>query len=209
MAPAETACSKQLDPRIRRTRELLQKALSTLLETRSFDDVSVQEITEAATVNRATFYAHYPDKFALLECLVAGRFHSLLEIRNVAFDGTCPSALQGIVLALCDYLAETPGACGERQRQLEPHLESAITAVIQNMVLYGLQQHPPANSATPELLAAMISWSMYGAVKNWLRTPDRPTADHLAKTVVDLLRPLFGTEAHHPEEEFPETSLAI
>lgn len=208
MAPAETACSKQLDPRIRRTRELLQKALSTLLDTRSFDDISVQEITDAATVNRATFYAHYPDKFALLECLVAGRFYTLLEVRNVAFDGTCPSALQGIVLALCDYLAELPGACGERQRQLEPHLESAITAVIQNMVLDGLQRHPPANPATPELLAAMISWSMYGAVKNWLRTSDRPAADQLARTVVDLLRPLFGTAADHPTEPLPEESMA-
>jgi len=108
MAAAEETCSKQLDPRIRRTRELLQQALATLLDTRSFEDISVQEITEAATVNRATFYAHYPDKFALLECLVGGRFYSLLSARNVAFDGTCPTALQGIVLALCDYLAETP-----------------------------------------------------------------------------------------------------
>ena len=67
------------DPRIRRTRNLLQQALSQLLRTRDFDKLSVQEITDAAGLNRATFYAHYPDKFALLECMVASRFHALLD----------------------------------------------------------------------------------------------------------------------------------
>ena len=57
----------RLDPRIRRTRQLLQDALRKLLDQKGFDDITVQDITEAATLNRATFYAHYPDKFALLE----------------------------------------------------------------------------------------------------------------------------------------------
>ncbi len=51
----------RLDPRVRRTRELLQGALRKLLDQKRFDDITVQDITEAATLNRATFYAHYPD----------------------------------------------------------------------------------------------------------------------------------------------------
>ncbi len=75
------------DPRIRRTRQLLQGALLQLMQTKSFDEVSVQDITDAATVNRATFYDHYTDKFALLEAMVAGGFHKLLHERQVKFDG--------------------------------------------------------------------------------------------------------------------------
>ena len=56
----------RLDPRVRRTRQLLHEALRKLLDQKRFDDITVQDITEAATLNRATFYAHYPDKFALL-----------------------------------------------------------------------------------------------------------------------------------------------
>ena len=70
------------DPRIRRTRKLLQGALATLMQAKSFDEISVQDITEAATVNRATFYDHYTDKFALLEALVAGGFHEFLDQRG-------------------------------------------------------------------------------------------------------------------------------
>jgi len=40
------------DPRMRRTRQLLQGALRTLMQNKSFDEIAVQDITEAATVNR-------------------------------------------------------------------------------------------------------------------------------------------------------------
>src|ERR1700719_441570 len=118
---------QRLDPRIRRTRHLLQDALRRLLQEKEFDKISVQDIAEAATLNRATFYDHYPDKFALLECLVGTRFNELLSERGIQFDGGCSAALKAIVLAVCDYLTliQGPGA-----RPLEPHMESAILGVV-------------------------------------------------------------------------------
>src|ERR1700729_3732859 len=101
-------CLGTVDPRIRRPRQLLQEALGKLLETKEFDKISVQDIAEAATVNRATFYDHYADKYALLECMVARRFKDLLAARGVEFNGNCGSALQAIVLGVCDYLASLP-----------------------------------------------------------------------------------------------------
>ena len=84
----------RLDPRIRRTRQLLHDALRRLLEEKEFDKVTIQDITEAATLNRATFYAHYPDKFALLGELIRVNFLELFAKRNVRFDRACrwPSA---------------------------------------------------------------------------------------------------------------------
>ena len=65
------AAQNAADLRIRRTRQLLQEALEKLMETKDFDKISVQDIADAATVNRVTFYDHYTGKFALLECVVA------------------------------------------------------------------------------------------------------------------------------------------
>src|ERR1051325_12033366 len=104
-----------LDPRIRRTRQLLQQALEKLLETKELEQISVQDITEQAMVNRATFYDHFTDKLALLECMVGGRFHELLEQRQVQFDGTCGSALKAMVLAVSEYLTRLQGPDGKRQ----------------------------------------------------------------------------------------------
>src|SRR5476651_616373 len=113
-------CVETVDPRIKRTRVLLQQALGKLLESKEFEKISVQDIAEEATVNRATFYDHYPDKFALLQCMVGARFQELLAARQVRFDGTCPAALKAVVLCVCDYLASTPGTACDRQRQIQP-----------------------------------------------------------------------------------------
>lgn len=185
-------CAPSLDPRIRRTRHLLQSSLGNLLETRPFEDLSVQDITDAATVNRATFYDHYPDKFALLECMVATRFHELLRGRGVKFEGPCPRALRAMVLGVCEFLAALPGAACERQRQLEPHLESAVIAVVRGMILEGLKRHPPGEGASPEMISAAASWAVYGAAQEWVRTPERCPAEEVADTVMLLVGPMLG-----------------
>jgi AcrR family transcriptional regulator len=199
-----SGCNEVLDPRIRRTRELLQQALATLLETRDFDRISVQDITDAATVNRATFYAHYPDKFALLECLVAGRFQALLAERNVIFDGTCFGAIHGIILAACDYLAQTLSqpSTTSTARQLEPHLESAIVAVIRHMLLDGIRRHS-TSSLPPELLAATASGAIYGAAREWAATPNRPPSEEVAPNVVRLVEPILHPVPGHPAPGHP------
>ena len=51
----------KIDPRIERTREALRGALMALIEEKGFDAISVQDITERARLNRATFYLHYRD----------------------------------------------------------------------------------------------------------------------------------------------------
>jgi AcrR family transcriptional regulator len=186
------ANTETVDPRIRRTRELLQQALEKLLDTKDLDKISVQEIADAATVNRATFYDHYTDKFALLECLVARRFHELLAKRQVSFDSGCSGALQALVLALCDYLTgkrEPPQ--DEPVRQFEPHMESAIIAVIRRMLLEGARKYRPQNGAAPELIAATVGWAVYGAAKEWVQTPNRGAAEDMAETVTGLLGPIL------------------
>jgi AcrR family transcriptional regulator len=185
--------SETLDPRIRRTRLMLQQALGKLLETKEFENISVQDITEAATLNRATFYDHYADKFALLECMVGSRFHELLAERGVTFDGQCSSALKAVVLGVCDYLASMPRVDCERQRQMEPHMESAVIAVVRRMILYGLKQHAAENAVSPEIIAATVSWAIYGAAKEWVRTPNRCSSETIVETIQALVSPIFTT----------------
>src|SRR5438876_1060935 len=104
-----------LDPRIRRTRKRLQRALEELLETRSFDTISVQDVADAATVNRATFYDHFTDKYALLESTVASRFDEVLADSGVNFEGSYSVALKGIVLTICNYLTRMQGPDARRE----------------------------------------------------------------------------------------------
>ena len=192
----EGSCEQNLDPRIRRTRVALQQALAKLLQEKEFDKISVQDITEAAAVNRATFYDHYADKFALLECMVGTRFEELLQARGVRFDSGCSHALRGIVTGVCDYVATAPGA--ECVRQL-PHMEAAVIAVVRNMLLYGFKKHPAAKGVSPEMMASTLSWAIYGAAKEWVRTKERPPVEQAVDGIVRLVSPLMGV-AHSTDE---------
>jgi AcrR family transcriptional regulator len=185
-----------LDPRIRRTRDLLHQSMVKLLETKEFDKISVQDITDEAGVNRATFYAHYPDKFALLECVVAGRFHDLLARRGVVFDGTCPQAIRGIILGVCDYLTQTLGDCSARQ--LEPHLESSVVAVVRRMLLEGFERHDAPRVVSPELLASTVGWAIYGAAKEWVHTPQRIPSEEIAPMIFGLIALLLSATGSAP-----------
>ncbi len=58
------------DLRIRRTRSLLSNALVALMEEKSIDKITVQEVLDRATVGRSTFYLHYRDKDDLFLCVL-------------------------------------------------------------------------------------------------------------------------------------------
>jgi AcrR family transcriptional regulator len=63
------------DRRVDRTRQLLRAALFSLIQEKAYEALSVQAIIDRANVGRATFYAHFDGKQALL---LSG-FDELLE----------------------------------------------------------------------------------------------------------------------------------
>jgi AcrR family transcriptional regulator len=197
--PPELIPEKSTDPRILRTRKLLQQALVKLMEKKEFDSISVQDIAEQATINRATFYDHYTDKFALLECTVASRFMELLAERGVTFNGSCSSALKAFILGVCDFIASAQLPCSERPGQLEPHMESAIIAVVRRMLLDGLAKHPTNEPISPEMIATTASWAIYGAAKEWAQTPNRPSSIDIVETILTLVSPVLALAEATPE----------
>jgi AcrR family transcriptional regulator len=56
--PGEDELAK-MDRRVRRTRRALIEAFNTLVLSRRYEDIRVEDITEAADVGRSTFYEHY------------------------------------------------------------------------------------------------------------------------------------------------------
>src|SRR5271156_4214688 len=109
----------KVDPRIRRTRQMLFQAFQDLLAQKSFDQISVQDLAERSTLNRATFYDHFTDKFALLEAMMGERFSTLITTRMAGSDGTCEASLRLLILAACDFLADASSGCQKHQRQFE------------------------------------------------------------------------------------------
>src|ERR1700757_4335285 len=157
-----------LDPRIKRTRQLLHRAFTELLTEKTFEEVTVNDIAERSTVNRATFYDHFPDKFALLEDTSAGSFQAMLEARMAGSIGTCPESVKQLIRAVCDFFADMASRCQKHQRQFTPVAESKIKSLLRDFLLIGLHETiPEASKNELELRATMASWAICGAALEW------------------------------------------
>jgi AcrR family transcriptional regulator len=188
---AQDQDEKALDPRIRRTRQMLREALLSLLAVKSFDSISIQDIAQQATVNRATFYAHYVDRAALLEDVVHSRFQELLEVRQVHFEGTCPSALRIVVLAVYDFLRELRSGCSEHRRHFEPFVQSVVQKQVEQVLVIGLEKGAFSPGYTPSLVAATLSWAIYGAATASLRSETPVKPEIFVNEVYALLLPIL------------------
>jgi len=58
---------KKEDLRVIKTRQAILKALDSLLGSRNFSQITVNDICTQALVSRTAFYAHFKDKYDLLE----------------------------------------------------------------------------------------------------------------------------------------------
>src|SRR6202142_4276953 len=155
------------DPRILRSRRMLMDSLARLLGRKEFDDISVQEIADEATLNRATFYLHYTDKNALLQAMTATRFRALIARRGLSFSN-CDGALRAIALGVCDYLAETTG-CPSQLAKMP--LEGSIIPVVEGMFEKGAAYHEMPSGVDPKLLATTAAWAIFGAARRGYQTP--------------------------------------
>jgi AcrR family transcriptional regulator len=181
--------AENTDPRVLRSRQMLMESLLRLLTRKEFDDISIQEIADEATLNRATFYLHYTDKNALLQAMTAARFRDLIERRGLSFTN-CDGALRAIALGVCDYLAETTG-CPSQLAKMP--LEGSIIPVVEGMFLEGAANHAMAPSTDPTLLAVTAAWAIFGAARRWYQTHDRIPAEEMAAKIEAIVKPIFLT----------------
>ncbi len=187
------------DPRILRSRRMLMDALVKLLTKKEFDDISIQEIADEATLNRATFYLHYPDKNALLQAMTAARFGDLIAHRGLSFTD-CDGALRAIALGVCDYLVQST-SCPSQLTKMS--LEGSIVPVVESIFLKGAANHPAANhpaapGADPELLATTAAWAIFGAARRWYQTPGRIPAEEMAARIEAMVKPVFLSASEQP-----------
>ena len=167
-------------------------ALARLLNQKDFDAISIQEIADEATLNRATFYLHYADKNALLRAMTATRFRELIEQRGLSFTD-CDAALRAIALGVCDFLVET-SACPSQLAKMP--LENSIIPVVEDMFLEGVRHHPMPEEANQELLATTAAWAIFGTARRWHQTPDHISAEDMAAKIEAMVKPIFLSAAN-------------
>lgn len=75
---------KNIDIRVLKTKKNIKKVFFELMDEIGFSKITVRKIIECAEINRSTFYAHYSDKFDLLDELEK---ELLMGLKNIEHKG--------------------------------------------------------------------------------------------------------------------------
>ena len=164
-----------------RTRGLLQDALLALARERSLDEITVADVADRATVNRSTFYQHYPDTDTLLaDALDAQAALVGADLTQIRPGGAADDA-PDVLVRYATHVAENVGlyrsALGEHG---SPVAVTRLRGRIRGARPRGPRLHgsPPALAALPKpIAAAALAGSVIGVLVAWLeRDPLPPRA---------------------------------
>ncbi len=169
------------DPRVKRTRTLLQQTFMELLRDRDFAAVSVQDIVAKATVNRTTFYAHFEDKYALMDTILRDYFRQDVIAKLPPTARFTPENLYALTVAVFEFLAQIE-LCRPRAGTALPLFEGAVQQELQAYLVQWLDQETQG-----AVRANLLSWAIWGAGLTWSRQPSRPAVTTVATQVVTLL----------------------
>ena len=188
-APAER---NPLDPRARRTRQLLVDAFRELMRDRSYGRITVGDIAVRATVNRATFYLHFRDKDALLD-------YSLDSMTREALEQSAPlpprwdlGYLELLLAGACDFLTRLDRECPRAHKVFEVRLETQLQLDVRARVAAWLAlPDAPTTSRQAALTATLLGAAVCAAARAWRQQERRPPARTFAHdTIPALLAPL-------------------
>ena len=182
----------QIDPRIVRTRQLLQQSFTALMTEKGFQNLTVQDVTDRAGVNRATFYAHFEDKYALLNYTVRESLEAMLQKRLPDKAAFTINNLRLLTVTTHEFIDYLFGHC----HPFSPNNEHMLIAYqvqlhlndIIHTWLIGDDSQKARAAAQPDP-APVLSWTIFGAVLEWMRGDRKEPPEQSADRVLTFLLP--------------------
>jgi AcrR family transcriptional regulator len=176
---------EKLDPRVKRTRGLILGAFENLIAEKGFESISVQDVTDKAQINRATFYAHFADKYALLDYSISQKFMQEIEKRTLNACHYTNDNLRNMILAVCDFLSHLHSDCAQPHQQFESLVEGTIKKQIFDLLSHWLKQ--TKTKISTEIPATVATWAIYGLASLYSHSKKRPALDKFVDDALPLV----------------------
>ncbi|MDN7245600.1 TetR/AcrR family transcriptional regulator [Planococcus shenhongbingii] len=162
----------KVDPRIIRTRKLLMDAFMKIIKKKEFKDITINDIAEEGTVNRATFYSHFQDKYDVMDAAITEDIEERL-IKNLSqYDRLNEETIVKVFLTLTKFHTERSeelsSQCRRSYESFYSIIEQKVKKELEELV-YSLlvKQQPKLDSEASKIGAAVLSWGIYGASIDW------------------------------------------
>ncbi|MEC0204680.1 TetR/AcrR family transcriptional regulator [Paenibacillus lautus] len=176
--------SNQIDPRVLRTRKLIMEAFIELSMKKDFKDITIKDITTAATVNRATFYYHFIDKYDLLEKVLSESVMREVIQEVSTHEEINEKTLEAIFFSIIKFLTSISNQCQRSYEAFTPQIETIFKNELQVFFCeWGQKQWFNHNKMEVEAVAVMLSWALYGAASHWMQNQTTQPEDYVKQLV--------------------------
>ncbi|MFF2910640.1 TetR/AcrR family transcriptional regulator [Paenibacillus sp. NPDC057934] len=177
------------DPRVIRTRQLIIDAYIDLLTTKEFNAITVSDISKLATINRATFYAHFTDKFSLTDSYFSASFMDFVNKRVGSEADLSEETIKLIVISLCEYHVTTNQICKRNYEAIASYVEKDIKAYLED-IIFKIMVNDCKDTAedTLRIAANILTWSIYGITYRWNMEKRPETPQEFAVKILPILK---------------------
>jgi len=179
----------ETDRRRNRSRLRLKQAFAELMREKGFTAMNIQEIADRADVHRGTFYAHFPDKFALLEQSTRDKFRFALD-RELPPDADWnPDNLRTLIRTVLEHVRSLFGRCSPMDT-VNPLFERSIREELVELLriwLMRLRADRADWNVPVDTMALMTGWSIFGAAAQWSSANEKIGADEMTDRVLAVL----------------------
>jgi len=163
------------DLRVQRTKKALITTFSDLLETKSFDNIRIQDLCEKANVRRSTFYRHFNDKYDLLNHIVGTLIEYFRTLHLPEIDPKDPRQffnkfMKDILLFISDNKAMVKSVISINiYSEVYQILYNQIYAVVKQQIEFDKQigqfyidEFIYGEFLTGGILSVILNWIQYG-----------------------------------------------
>ncbi|WP_312094615.1 TetR/AcrR family transcriptional regulator [Niallia sp.] len=112
------------------TKQAIEDAFSELLEKKDIEDITIKNITERANVNRATFYAHYQDKYQLFDNMIYESASKTVKRYTNHTNEWNEKQIESLYKAVEEYLSRVKESCPYSYLKLFPLLREKMLDVL-------------------------------------------------------------------------------
>ncbi|WP_134912357.1 TetR/AcrR family transcriptional regulator [Paenibacillus sp. IHB B 3084] len=190
----------KLDLRILKTRKAIKEAFLTLIQTKGYERITVQDLADEAMINRNTFYLHYMDKPDLMEKLCQESMEKLSGCFNLGIiDKEIHAIDKEMFISSLNELFKALEANIVFFRTMliqnsQPNFSTYLKEALKDFILSGSGDHFH-NQKMKVGLEYMIS-GLVGVICMWISDPEHLVAEevieHLSEiyfnNVLDLLK---------------------
>ncbi|MCL4266293.1 MAG: TetR/AcrR family transcriptional regulator C-terminal domain-containing protein [Anaerolineae bacterium] len=180
---------EKVDRRVRRTRALLGQALRDLILEKPYEAITIQEITDQADLNRATFYLHYTSREELLMDSLEQQFDALVEQIEVEKNGRPMWENPATIRLIFEYVAENaalykvlfgPKGQGYVMHRVLDYIAQVDEDELQ--AAFGKDALPVPNV----ILARHFAGALFALVSWWLEQDMPYSPTYMAETIQQL-----------------------